>query len=603
MESIVKFLEKGQPYFDKVSKNIYLQAIKDGFLAAMPIILSSSVFLLISTLPGVVATVGGFTLPDWWNVDVVNFCNKVYNFTMGVVGIMVAGTTASALTGSKNRRMPAGKAINATSTMVAAMCAMLILAVTQTSAKIDGADVSVFFTDNMGTKGLLSSFVAAFATVNIYAFCIKRDITIKLPKEVPGAIAQNFRDIFAFSFSILFVAVIDVICRTCLAVPFANVISTLVSPLFAAADSYAGLALIWFMIPLFWFMGIHGPSVVKPALNAALFGNITTNLATLQAGGHPALALTENFGNYIGELGGTGATFIVPIIFLLFMRSKQLKAVGKASVVPVMFAVNEPLLFAAPIVLNPVFFVPFVFAPIANIWILKIFIDFLGMNGFMYTLPWTVPGPIGTIMGLGFQPLAFVMLAIILVVDFALYYPFFRAYDAQKCAEEAEISQEELAAKNAEKAAKLNDAFQGKADAKSVAAGAAAEVVKSDFPAASAAPAAEATTASDLNGKRVLVLCQGGGTSGLLANALAKAAKERGINLETAAEAYGNHVDMLPDFDLVVPAPQAASYLADLQKDCERVGNKCVACRGKQYIELSQNGDKSLAFVSEQLSK
>lgn len=250
MESIVKFLEKGQPYFDKVSKNIYLQAIKDGFLAAMPIILSSSVFLLISTLPGVVATVGGFTLPDWWNVDVVNFCNKVYNFTMGVVGIMVAGTTASALTGSKNRRMPAGKAINATSTMVAAMCAMLILAVTQTSAKIDGADVSVFFTDNMGTKGLLSSFVAAFATVNIYAFCIKRDITIKLPKEVPGAIAQNFRDIFAFSFSILFVAVIDVICRTCLAVPFANVISTLVSPLFAAADSYAGLALIWFMIPL-----------------------------------------------------------------------------------------------------------------------------------------------------------------------------------------------------------------------------------------------------------------------------------------------------------------------------------------------------------------
>lgn len=202
-------------------------------------------------------------------------------------------------------------------------------------------------------------------------------------------------------------------------------------------------------------------------------------------------------------------------------------------------------------------------------------------------------------MGLGFQPLAFVMLALILVVDFVLYYPFFRAYDAQKCAEEAEISEEELAAKNAEKAAKLNDAFQGKADAKSVAAGAAAEAVKADV-----APAAtEATATSDLNGKRVLVLCQGGGTSGLLANALAKAAKERGIDLETAAEAYGNHVDMLPDFDLVVLAPQAASYLADLQKDCERVGNKCVACRGKQYIELSQNGDKSLAFVSEQLSK
>ena len=216
----------------------------------------------------------------------------------------------------------------------------------------------------------------------------------------------------------------------------------------------------------------------------------------------------------------------------------------------------------------------------------------------LFQLFLTIWGAIGLIAQN--EPLAFVMLALILVVDFVLYYPFFRAYDAQKCAEEAEISEEELAAKNAEKAAKLNDAFQGKADAKSVAAGAAAEAVKADAP---AAVATEATTASDLNGKRVLVLCQGGGTSGLLANALAKAAKERGINLETAAEAYGNHVDMLPDFDLVVLAPQAASYLADLQKDCERVGNKCVACRGKQYIELSQNGDKSLAFVSEQLSK
>ena len=335
------------------------------------------------------------------------------------------------------------------------------------------------------------------------------------------------------------------------------------------------------------------------AIAAALVANMTDNLAAFQAGQHASAVLTQGAQYFVVCMGGTGATLVLVFMFCFLAKSQEMRAVGKAAIVPVCFAVNEPLLFAAPIVLNPVFFVPFVFAPIANIWILKIFIDFLGMNGFMYTLPWTVPGPIGTIMGLGFQPLAFVMLALILVVDFVLYYPFFRAYDAQKCAEEAEISQEELAAKNAEKAAKLNDAFQGKADAKSVAAGAAAEAVKSDV-----APAAtEATTASDLNGKRVLVLCQGGGTSGLLANALAKAAKERGINLETAAEAYGNHVDMLPDFDLVVLAPQAASYLADLQKDCERVGNKCVACRGKQYIELSQNGDKSLAFVSEQLSK
>ena len=586
MDSIVKFLEKGQPYFDKISKNIYLQAIKDGFLAAMPIILSSSVFLLISTLPGVVATVGGFTLPDWWSVDVVNFCNKIYNFTMGVVGVMVAGTTASALTGSKNRRMPAGKAINANSTMVAAMCAMLILAVTQTSAKIDGADTSVFFTDNMGTKGLLSSFVAAFATVNIYAFCIKRDITIKLPKEVPGAIAQNFRDIFAFSFSILFVAVIDVICRAFLAVPFANVISTLVSPLFAAADSYAGLALIWFMIPLFWFMGIHGPSVVKPALNAALFGNITTNMAVFQAGGHPALALTENFGNYIGELGGTGATFIVPIIFLLFMRSKQLKAVGKASIVPVMFAVNEPLLFAAPIILNPYFLIPFLFAPVCNVLIGKFFIDVLGMNGFIYAMPWALPGPIGTFIDTNFQPISLLLVVILLVVDFLIYFPFCKAYDNILLKQEAENLAEEEAEEAAAKAAEPVAA---------VAAPAAPAAVEST-PATETAPAAVKKPATDKELK-VLVLCAGAGTSALLANALMEGAAAKGADIKANAGAYGSHYAIMDQYDAIVLAPQVRTYYDEMKVDTDRLGIKLLSPRGKEYIDLTNDPEGAVDWI------
>lgn len=480
--------------------------------------------------------------------------------------------------------MPAGKAINATSTMVAAMCAMLILAVTQTSAKIDGADVSVFFTDNMGTKGLLSSFVAAFATVNIYAFCIKRDITIKLPKEVPGAIAQNFRDIFAFSFSILFVAVIDVICRTCLAVPFANVISTLVSPLFAAADSYAGLALIWFMIPLFWFMGIHGPSVVKPALNAALFGNITTNLATLQAGGHPALALTENFGNYIGELGGTGATFIVPIIFLLFMRSKQLKAVGKASVVPVMFAVNEPLLFAAPIILNPYFLIPFLFAPVANVLIGKFFIDFLGMNGFIYAMPWALSGPIGTFIDTNFQPISLVLVVVLLVVDFLIYYPFCKAYDNVLCKQEAET----LAEEEAEETKAVKTAAAPAVEAPVVETASATE--------ASAAPSA-------LKGKdlRVLVLCAGAGTSALLANALKEGADELGIDITANAGAYGSHYAIMDQYNVIVLAPQVRTYYNEMKADTDRLGITLLSPKGKQYIDLTKDPKGAVAWIEENL--
>lgn len=118
------------------------------------------------------------------------------------------------------------------------------------------------------------------------------------------------------------------------------------------------------------------------------------------------------------------------------MRSKQLKAVGKASVVPVMFAVNEPLLFAAPIILNPYFLIPFLFAPVANVLIGKFFIDFLGMNGFIYAMPWALPGPIGTFIDTNFQPISLVLVVVLLVVDFLIYYPFCKAYDNVLCKQE-----------------------------------------------------------------------------------------------------------------------------------------------------------------------
>ena len=99
------------------------------------------------------------------------------------------------------------------------------------------------------------------------------------------------------------------------------------------------------------------------------------------------------------------------------------------------------------------------------------------------------------------------------------------------------------------------------------------------------------------------MLCQGGGTSGLLANALAKAAQEHGIDLETAAGAYGAHLDIMGDFDLVIMAPQVASYLDDLRKDADRLGVAAAATQGRQYIALTRDGEASLRFVKEQLGK
>lgn len=589
MDAIVKMLEKHQPFFEKISRNIYLQAIKDGFLGCMPIVLTSSIFLLIATLPGVV----GITLPQ----PLIDWCNKLYNFTMGVMGIMVAGTTAKNFTASMNRRMPAGKVLNDGSTMVAAQCSMLLLAVTQFTTKLDGSELSVFDCTSMGTRGLFSAYIAAFITVWVYKFCVSRDLTIKLPKEVPGAIAQNFRDIIPFGGAVIICGIIDVVVRNLMGVPFSELLIKLLSPLFTAAETYPGLILIQAATAFFWFIGVHGPSIVQPGIDPIRLANQAENLQVLLAGGHPAHSLTFNM-SLVGEFGGTGATFIVPLLLILFMKSKQLKAVGKASIVPVAFAVNEPLLFGAPMILNPYMLIPFVAAGCVNVSVAKFFIDNVGMNGFSFVVPWATPAPIGIFITTNFQLIALVFVAIIILLDAIIYLPFLKAYDKLLCDQEAERA--------AELGLEPNGAAAIAADASAPAVEQATASVETTVAAADSKsvadqpkPAADASAKKDVDGLKVLVLCAG--TSAMLANAIKEGAAQTGENIASSAGAYGQHTAIMDQYDVIVLAPQVRSYYNDMKADTDRLGIKLLAPRGKEYIDLTRDPAGAIKWLRENL--
>ena len=591
MDAIVKMLEKHQPFFEKISRNIYLQAIKDGFLGCMPIVLTSSIFLLIATLPGVV----GITLPQ----PLIDWCNKLYNFTMGVMGIMVAGTTAKNFTASMNRRMPAGKVLNDGSTMVAAQCSMLLLAVTQFTTKFNGSELSVFDCTSMGTRGLFSAYIAAFITVWVYKFCVSRDLTIKLPKEVPGAIAQNFRDIIPFGGAVIICGIIDVVVRNLMGVPFSELLIKLLSPLFTAAETYSGLILIQAATAFFWFIGVHGPSIVQPGIDPIRLANQAENLQVLLAGGHPAHSLTFNM-SLVGEFGGTGATFIVPLLLILFMKSKQLKAVGKASIVPVAFAVNEPLLFGAPMILNPYMLIPFVAAGCVNVSVAKFFIDNVGMNGFSFVVPWATPAPIGIFITTNFQLIALVFVAIIILLDAIIYLPFLKAYDKLLCDQEAERAAE-LGLESNDAAAIAANASAPAVEQTAASAETTAAAADNKPVADQPEPAADASVKKDVDGLKVLVLCAGAGTSAMLANAIKEGAAQTGENIASSAGAYGQHTAIMDQYDVIVLAPQVRSYYNDMKADTDRLGIKLLAPRGKEYIDLTRDPAGAIKWLRENL--
>lgn len=561
MNKLIAFIEKGKPFFEKLSRNIYLRAIRDGFIAGMPVILFSSIFILIAFVPNS----WGFK----WSDEVVAFLMKPYSYSMGILALLVAGTTAKSLTDSVNRSMEKTNQINYMSTLLAAIVGLLMLA----ADPIENGLATGF----LGTKGLLSAFLAAFVTVAIYKVCVKNNVTIRMPDEVPPNISQVFKDVIPFTLSVVSLYALDLLARHFVGSSVAESIGKFFAPLFSAADGYLGITIIFGAFAFFWFVGIHGPSIVEPAIAAITYANAEVNLNLLQQGMHADKILTSGTQMFIVTMGGTGATLVVPFMFMWLTKSKRNRAIGRASVVPTFFGVNEPILFGAPLVLNPIFFIPFIFAPIANVWIFKFFIETLGMNSFTANLPWTTPAPLGLVLGTNFQVLSFILAALLIVVDVVIYYPFLKVYDEQILEEE--------------RSGKSNDELKEKVAANFNTAKADAILEKAGV------EAAQNTITEETN---ILVLCAGGGTSGLLANALNKAAAEYNVPVKAAAGGYGAHREMLPEFDLVILAPQVASNFEDMKAETDKLGIKLAKTEGAQYIKLTRDGKGALAFVQAQ---
>ncbi|WDT66453.1 PTS lactose transporter subunit IIBC [Companilactobacillus crustorum] len=569
MDVITNKVEKMKPGFEKIASNAYVSAIRDGFIASMPIILFSSLFILVAYVPNA----WGYH----WPTNIENNIMIAYNYSMGLLALFVTATTAKNLTDTKNLDLPKTNQMNAVSVILASEIAFIISAIVQNKG---GADLTY-----LGTQGLVASYVVGLIVPNIYYMCIKNNVTIKMPPQVPQNISQTFKDVIPMFLSVTVFWAFSLVLATFTGKNLAQLIISLLAPIFSASDSYVGLAIIAGAMGFFWFVGVQGPSIVAPAVAAIEVTNTAQNLKLIQAGHQATHVLAQNAQDYVMNMGGTGSTLVLVFLFLFLAKSKQLKALGKAAFIPVSFSVNEPILFGAPIIMNPIFFVPFVVTPMVNICLFKFFIEALGMNGMMYTMPWVIPAPIGILISTGFAPLAFVFVALSLVLDVFIWLPFMRAYD--------------------------NELLDGE-NKKAAAEGIATETVNvTDEGSDDTGSTVMASTESnnDASGNNVfdkdtavMVICAGGGTSGILANALNKTAKERNSPLSAAARAYGQDMNMIQDMDLVILAPQMESMKGNVQKITDKYGVKLATTSGKEYIELTRNPEKSLNFVKANLA-
>ncbi len=280
-----------------------------------------------------------------------------------------------------------------------------------------------------GTTGIFTAIIMAVAAVLLYRMCVKNNWVIKMPDSVPEGVSRGFTALIP-SFVIAFF----VICLNGLLVALGTDIFKVIAIPFGfvanLTNSWLGLVVIYLLTQALWIVGIHGANIIFAFISPIALANMSLNVAGER------MIVAGEFSNMFVIAGGSGATLGLCIWLATRARSEQLSAIGKASIVPGIFNINEPLIFGLPIIYNPALAIPFMLAPIASMTVYYFSMKLNLINAVVAQVPWPTPVGIGAFLGTADWRAILVSL-VCAVVAFLVYYPFIRAYDKQLLKEEA----------------------------------------------------------------------------------------------------------------------------------------------------------------------
>lgn len=421
------------PMAVKLGQNKVLIAIRDGFLITTPLIIVGSIFLLIANFP----------IPHWsefwagifgegWESWVTRVSGSVFN----TVGFFSCLGTAYAYAREKK----------VDSIQAAAVAAISFLVLTPNKIFVENAKepVSALSFEYLGTNGIFVGLVVAFVSVIIYSYTTKKGWTIKMPDGVPPAVTKSFAALIPSAIVMVLFFVVNILFGL---TPFKTahnfIFEVLQTPLKGAGNTLTAQIIYSLACTIFWFFGINGPAVAN-----SVFAPITKiltmeNLDAFQAGMKLPNIFTDPFSNFFTNFGGGGSTLSLVIVMMLFCKSKRIKELGKLSIIPGIFGINEPIIFGLPIVLNPVIIIPFILTPTINL-LLSTFVTKIGWLPYTtgVSLPWTTPIGFSGYLSTG-SFFAVVWQFALLILGCLIYYPFIKTLDNQYLRDEQVAEQEE----------------------------------------------------------------------------------------------------------------------------------------------------------------
>ncbi|HGD7059232.1 TPA: PTS sugar transporter subunit IIC [Enterococcus faecium] len=422
MEKLMKWVEeKLVPPMAKIGTQRHLLAIRNGVVSTLSLILIGTFFMVFINLP----------FPGW-NEFIAPYSATIvlpFRITMGLMAIYATFVMGSDLAKSYGLDSVTGGILSLGTFF---MLQVPVNVLTPEEAPLGW----VLPMSSLGASGMFAGILSMIFAVEVYRFFKKRNITIKMPEQVPPAVARSFEAlipgavILTTTWLIRSVAGFDVnAALLSLFEPLTNILG----------NNLLGVLLPMFLIHLLWSFGIHGMSIVGAVVRPMWLIMLDENAKAL-ADGTAATKLPyiapEQFYQWIVTIGGAGATIVVSVLFLFFCKSKFLKEVGRFSIIPGIFNINEPMIFGAPMMLNPYMFIPFNLVPLVLTIVSYFAVKLEMVNGFTVLPTWTLPAPIGGYLSAGNDWRVVVLIVINTLIAFIIYYPFVKAYDKKMLSDE-----------------------------------------------------------------------------------------------------------------------------------------------------------------------
>ncbi|ATM96402.1 putative cellobiose-specific phosphotransferase [Yersinia frederiksenii] len=399
------------PFANMLTRSQHITAMRDSFALAMPFVIIGSLMVPLLFPPFTINPLSWFGL----GYQVIRpLLLPTFELTIGLVALIIAFGASASL--AKQYRLP-----ERLSGLTGCLAFLMFIGFKES------AGTNVF----LGGMGIFSALISSFYTIEIMRFFYRKGWCIRLPEEVPVMTRNSFQLLVPLLVIMLSITAINAWLKMATGMILPNLISEALRPLIIASDTLTALLISLLICHLLWFVGIHGALIVTGIMNPFWMTYLFENQQALAEGITPLPHIyLQGFWDFYLLIGGIGST--LPLIFMaLRSRSRQLKSVGKIGLIPSLFNINEPILFGFPIILNPVFLLPFIGVPMINACIAW-YLTHLGvLDRVVAMLPWSMPSPLGAAWAANGSWKNLFMCLFAIFNSWMIYRPFFKVYERQ----------------------------------------------------------------------------------------------------------------------------------------------------------------------------